>query len=785
MRRILLFLVLLIFFIGINVSSANDINGTDLETQIDNATADNTNLQAEVSSVQVLKSTNAKVVDKSSTIKAGDVTKYYKSSKKYTATFSKGNGKALANTKVKVTVKGKTYHPKTDGKGKISLAVNLKPGKYKVTSENPSTKFRLTTNFIVLSTIQSDDLTKVFNNTKKFKAKFLKSNGKPLSKRKVKYKFNNTVVTKRTDRNGVITVSLKDFKKGKYKIVFLNADGLKRTNKIKIVKSANTRMITHECTILSSSGIIKVKAKDQFGYKVPSGYVVKLKINGKTFKGKTNGNGIAKIKVKSVRKGIYTATYKFAAKKYYKSSKTTDRVYVIPSKTPEFTVKSTKTFGYGAHTPFKLRLSSGGVPLIKKSVTLKVKGKTYNKETDHDGMVSLPIDLAVGKYTVHCSVKKDSIINSKYVPVKIKVKNRTPTVITWVSQNDMYQGLNDCRVLLKDKDNRALSGKTVTLIVKSNTFSAVTNSKGYATFNAITPPGNYKVTFKFSATGDNNYAPCKSSAKINASYKVTSGYGYWLKMEQFESVTFDNLTSLSEQGVTDIFLNAKSVKAFGKERIENWIGNATTLGIKVHFWVQIFRNDSGWYSPIVDGKVNTAVYNQRIAEIKELSKVKGISGIHFDYIRFKNGANKYPGATDVINGFIKDACNAIRKINKELVISAAIMAKMENSTRKFAQDYSFISQCLDVVMPMIYKGNARQPTSWITSTTKWYVENSRGAKVWSGLQTYASDWDITVLPYDEMNNDAIAAMSGGAAGLVLFRWGLTSYIDYNQFKAET
>ena len=83
-------------------------------------------------------------------------------------------------------------------------------------------------------------------------------------------------------------------------------------------------------------------------------------------------------------------------------------------------------------------------------------------------------------------------------------------------------------------------------------------------------------------------------------------------------------------------------------------------------------------------------------------------------------------------------------------------------------------------MPMIYKGNNREVSSWITSTTKWYVHNSKGAKIWAGLQTYKSDSDITVLSMDEMINDANSALNGGADGLVLFRWGLTSYINFNE-----
>lgn len=102
------------------------------------------------------------------TIKAKDVTKYYKGSTKYSATFLNSHGKALANRQVKITINGKTYTKKTNGKGVASLDVNLKPGTYKVISKDPITGYKLTTSFKILSTITSSDIKKVVGDSNKF-----------------------------------------------------------------------------------------------------------------------------------------------------------------------------------------------------------------------------------------------------------------------------------------------------------------------------------------------------------------------------------------------------------------------------------------------------------------------------------------------------------------------------------------------------------------------------------------------------------------------------------------
>ena len=783
MKKILLLLIVLACLISVNHCFANDVNATDTEASIDDISSDDTLKISPNATVDTLKaSRSSKNIDVSKTIKSKDLTKYYKGSKKYSAKFLNTKGKALSNAKVKIKINGKTYSLKTNSKGILKMKINLKPGNYKATAYNPKTGYSLTTNIKILSTIQSSDLTKVYKNNKKFRVKFLKSNGKALAKRNVKYKFNGTITTLKTNKNGVITVSLKNLTKGKYKIKLYHPNGIKKTNRINVVKSANTKLSSYNYKFIkSSSKIITVKLNDQYGYKVPKGYTVKAKIAGKTYKSKTDNRGIATFKLGSIKKGIYTIKFNFKSKGYYKSSKTSNQIIIYPSsKNAKFSIKSTKTFGYGAHTPFKLRLTSGDIPLMYKKIKFTVKGKTYTRTTDKNGMVFLPINLKVGKYTLKYSIDGDSLVNAKTVKTKITVKPRIITYLSWTGNTSFYQGPKTCSILLKDSSNKVLSGKTVSLTIRGNTYTATTSSGGIAKFDVITPPGVYDVTFSYG--GNNDYKQAKGKVKINASYKVVNGNGYWLKMEQFGSVNFENLTSLSNDGVTDLFLNSDVISRFGKDYVESWICNASTLGIKVHLWVTVFKDTitNTWTSPIVNGKINTAFYTKKINEIKEFSQIKGISGIHLDYIRFSNHAYKTPGSTNAINQFVKQATNAIRMVNSQLVISCAVMAKMENGIRKYAQDFSFISQYMDVVMPMIYKGNNREVSSWITSTTKWYVHNSKGAKIWAGLQTYKSDSDITVLPMDEMINDANSALNGGADGLVLFRWGLTSYINFNE-----
>ena len=70
------------------------------------------------------------------------------------------------------------------------MAINLKPGTYKVIAQNLVTGYTLTTNFKILSTITASSISKVYTDGRKFSAKFYKSTGKVLANKYIKFKIN-------------------------------------------------------------------------------------------------------------------------------------------------------------------------------------------------------------------------------------------------------------------------------------------------------------------------------------------------------------------------------------------------------------------------------------------------------------------------------------------------------------------------------------------------------------------------------------------------------------------
>ena len=194
------------------------------------------------SSVFAKKSVNSKVTIKS-TIKCSDFTKYYKNTAAYYSTFYDKKGKLLKNTAVKFKINSKAYSVKTNKKGVGKLTVDLKPGKYSVSSINSKTSETITKTITIKSLIETKDLTMNDGDGSRFTVKILNSYGKASPNKKVTIKINGQTFTQTTDKNGLASIPL-DYDVGKYSVT-TEYDGLKNTNQITINKVLKQTRFSH------------------------------------------------------------------------------------------------------------------------------------------------------------------------------------------------------------------------------------------------------------------------------------------------------------------------------------------------------------------------------------------------------------------------------------------------------------------------------------------------------------------------------------------------------------
>ena len=262
-------------------------------------------------------------------------------------------------------------------------------------------------------------------------------------------------------------------------------------------------------------------------------------------------------------------------------------------------------------------------------------------------------------------------------------------------------------------------------------------------------------------------------------------YGYWVNSVDMKNF---NLTDLKEHGVTDILLNYYAYNRFNQSDVEVFISDANDLGIKTHIWTQIFYSTGHWFKPVVNGLPNQEYFYEKILELEKYANTSGVAGINFDYLRFSgsvqhnNSAVQNPGGIEAISEFVRQSTQKLRKINPNIILSAALMPEIEHLEDWYGYNYTVISECMDVITPMIYTGNFRQNATWVENITKWFVENSKHAKVWTGLQGYTvNDIEEEVIfnsPSSQMAIEIKASEEGGSAGAVIFRYGVCNNIDF-------
>lgn len=485
----------------------------------------------------------------------------------------------------------------------------------------------------------------------------------------------------------------------------------------------------------------------------------------------TDENGVAKLKINS-NPGEYTVKYSFSGEGYVDCENST-RIQVIASSVSKIKAPSYTAY-IGVTNTYTVTLTAGDTPLANRPVTFKLNGKTYSKKTNSKGQASININLAKGSYTLSYSYKGEQNINPVSGTSKITVKKGMPTKMVR-ADSEIYRNKKTSYFKIKLTDSRGtpLKSKKVILTLKGKKYTKKTNANGIASLKIKLKIGKYNIKASFSKT--NVYNKASKTFKITVKPVVPTNNGMWLFGRDMKSV---NLKTLQNNGFKHVFLNFKAVELYGKSGVEEWVKTAKSYGVKVHLWMQVFYGAGNWQNPVKNGKINYDLINSKVDEAKGYAKIKGIAGVHFDYVRYPGNAHNYPNSVKAINTFIKKATKAVHSINKKLIVSAAVMPEPSGMKYYYGQDIKTMGKYLDAILPMVYKGNYHAGTKWIKSVTKTFEKQSKKAKIWTGLQTYRSDASLKKIPAKELMGDVRAAVNGGANGVILFRYGLYSNINF-------
>ena len=148
-----------------------------------------------------------------SLIEANNLTKYYQNASKFEAKIYNKDGSLAINKTVEFNVNGVFYKRTSDSNGVVSLAINLNPGEYTITTIYGGLAVGNKIN--VLPTLEAKDLAMTYKDGSKFQVKTLNGEGKPLASQNVTFNVNGVFYHKTTGDDGVASLNI-NLMKGEY-----------------------------------------------------------------------------------------------------------------------------------------------------------------------------------------------------------------------------------------------------------------------------------------------------------------------------------------------------------------------------------------------------------------------------------------------------------------------------------------------------------------------------------------------------------------------------------------
>lgn len=305
-------------------------------------------------------------------------------------------GKAITDKDGLALLDGKI--PQIYGENPKVIAKITNPNHFQSTSAKSNlTAYWLTkTNIVLNNNVQPNGVVAILKDEK----------GNLLSNHEVNIKIGNDVYYRTTNSKGEVTMPV--LSKGTYSAT-VSFDGdeqyydSKNTAKINVLPSL---FENKDYSVYYGNTInYKVRAKGSDG-KYGAGNLVIIKVNGQTFKVKTDKNGYA-TKALKLKVGSYTITSEF------NGDKVSNKITFKPTLTAKNIVKKkAKKIRFSVKV-----VNKNGKAVIKKKVTFKIKGKKYTAKTNKKGVATVSIkNLKVGKYTITSSYGGCTIKNT----IKIK-----------------------------------------------------------------------------------------------------------------------------------------------------------------------------------------------------------------------------------------------------------------------------------------------------------------------------------------------------------------------------
>lgn len=384
-KKISLLFITLVFMLSISAVAAFD--STDV-----NDTLEASDVEEEPPSGSPLIPDDIKSVSNDDyCLETKDLSMYYKNGTRYEVTLTHGDN-PVENAPVIINVGGINYTRNTDTDGRASLAINLDPGNYSISTYFDT--MSLNSNVEVLSTLCGDDIVKIFKNDTQYEICVLDNYGNPMDNCPITFNINGVFYTRTTNDKGFARLNI-NLHPGDYILTAIHQNGLMSSNIVTVLPSIN------------GSDIVKFyRNGTQYSARFINGDLtpmvntdVTFNINGVFYQRTTDKDGIASLNI-NLQPGRYIIT----AANPVNGDLYSNIVTVLPTIISSDMVSDRKTTKYEV-----ILLNGDGLVAENEEMQFIVDNTVYDVSTDENGVASVELDLSFGIHTVFAHDKQTEL----------------------------------------------------------------------------------------------------------------------------------------------------------------------------------------------------------------------------------------------------------------------------------------------------------------------------------------------------------------------------------------
>ena len=428
-----------------------------------------------------------------STISGEDIEKYYKNATQYYATFLNGNGSLLNNATVSFNINGVFYERKTDENGTARLNINLIPGEYVITANNPVNGEMHSDNITVLTTIFASDVVKYYKNDTQYYATFLNDVGSPLANTNVTFNINGIYYIRSTNASGVARLNV-NLNPNNYTITAINPNNDEMcSNNIEVLPT----IFADDMNMSYRNGRFVANIVDDVGSPLANTNVT-FNINGVFYNRTSDKEGNAYLNI-NLNVGNYTIT-------------STNPKGLSVANTITVTTSNTTIIGndayiiLGTDRNYNVTLmGEGNKSISSATVHFDYAGITQTAVTDGNGVASITIsNLSEGTYTIKYAFDGNSNYFDSNGQNKLVVANSTVT-LTGKDLRMVYKDGSKFNVTLTDLDGNPMANETISFNINNRSYNRITNDDGVASITINLIPDTYTIFYSYSEIDSEDY----------------------------------------------------------------------------------------------------------------------------------------------------------------------------------------------------------------------------------------------------------------------------------------